>query len=333
MSFSCLLMVLFAAPNPLAAARDAYADLRFGQAKSELKRVAVARGLTRAETVEFYELSALASAALGEEKEAKAAFAQLMVLEPEWKPKIRFGPKVATPFFEGKALAVSRGALRLTLTPVPEGAAVRVELTGYKADVSTIRLTVKEAGRESKTMTVAAGAEVSAIGEVTATALSSRDWVLVQAGPVMVEPPPPPPKIVETPRLAKVEPKRPDETPVIVAPPPGPRLRPLAVGLGVTGLAVLGGAIAAGVISSNARRSFETASRLPDGTISGITREEAVAAESTARTAGWIANIGFGLGGTLLVASVITWFVGNSPAPASAQLFVGPAGLGVAGVW
>jgi hypothetical protein len=328
MSFSTILLLL--AASPLDSARESYLALKYAKAKNELKAVSGLSNLGRAQVLEYYELSALTAASLGEEAAAKEAFTQLLVLDPNWKLKGRVAPKVSTPYFEGKALATERGALQLSLVPAAEGGSVKVLLLGGQGLVQQIRLSIRS-GDEVKELMVKAGDELAVAGDVVATALSAQQWVLGDAGPIAVSP-----KKVVVAEVKQVE-KEPTsiETPAIITTPPvqeGPRLRPLAIGLGVGGLVVLGGAIAAGVVSSSARRSFETAERAPDGTITGLTREQALAADSTTRTGALLANIGFILGGSLLVGAVITWFVGNGPSP-SASLYVGPQGFGWAGSW
>ncbi|MDX2009499.1 MAG: hypothetical protein SFW67_04885, partial [Myxococcaceae bacterium] len=93
------------------------------------------------------------------------------------------------------------------------------------------------------------------------------------------------------------------------------------------GLVVLGAAATAGLFNVEARRSFASAERMPDGTITGLTRPQAQALEATARTSGLLANIGFGVGGTLLIGAVVTWLVGLPP---SVTVAMGPTGVLVA---
>lgn len=319
---------------PLGAVQRAMKDLNYAQAKDELAKVAASGvALSRAEVLEFYEVSGVVSATLGDAAAAKDAFFKLALLEPNAKLKGRPAPKVSTPFFEAKAAAAEAGAIGLATEAVGPGnqRALRVRVSGKHQELAASLGTeaVPATGSPvTKAFPLAASVDVpcpAAPCQVTVRLLSSQGWELLRVGPMTVPATSDAPSAATQPSLAPA-PSGAAPAPVSVATRAAePKLRPLAYGLGITGIAALGAGLVLGLVSNGERQRFANATRTADGAIDGLTRQQALDLEATARGTATGANVAFISGGALLAAGVVVWLLGLPP-PAVATTSAG-AGL------
>ncbi len=323
---------------PLAPVQRAMKDLNYAQAKEELGKVlASGATLSRAEVIEFYETTGIVTATLGDAAAAKDAFFKFALLEPAAKLKGRPSPKVSTPFFEAKAAAAEAGALGLSSEAVGPAAqrALRVKIVG-RAEAFAASLSAESAPATGASVTkafpLAPIVDVpcpTAPCQVTLRLLTPQGWELLRAGPVAV---PALGDIPASPPNASTSPSPP--TPAASQPPVSvaaraaePKLRPLAYGLGVSGVVALGAGLVLGLVSNGERQRFANAARAPDGALEGLTRQQALDLEGTVRGTATGANVAFIAGGVLLAAGVVVWVLGLPP-PVVAR-----AGSGAALSW
>ena len=81
-------------------------------------KIVTQRGLTHDQLLRAYEVLAVTSAVLDNESDARDAFLQVVIMEPEYQVDQNLGPKVSNPFLE------ARGSFRAMITkPSLEAAA------------------------------------------------------------------------------------------------------------------------------------------------------------------------------------------------------------------
>lgn len=339
-----LVLGLPAMANSLATARAQAKALQYPQAAKTLNQVESERGLTHDEVLEYYEQVAIVSATLGEADRARAAFAKLLALSPEYALKGRFAPRVTTPYHEGKALSREQGGPTATFGPANATTAGVVALTLTCANLASWRATELEVhltmGAESTTLSIPAAATVPIPvkgSSVVASAIlrDSRGWALLEVPQQRFEALTPP----SAPMAAVLSPPPfPTTQPALSASKPGPavaaaspRYRGVALGLGVAGgLALLVGA-GAGYITSDLTRQFDTAPVDGRGVVTDLTRTRALQLQEQTREAALAANVGFAASGVLLAAAAGAFFLGAPVQPSVALLPGEGAALAMSG--
>ncbi len=98
-------------------------------------------------------------------------------------------------------------------------------------------------------------------------------------------------------------------------------------------MVAIGIGVAFGVLSSGARARVTGATANEAGLITGLSQRDAAAAEAQARQQATIANVMFGIGGSLVAAGVVLFFVGAPAAPAQVSIGFSPTSLAVSGVF
>lgn len=207
-----LLLLGGVATTNLQRAKKEVSELKFRQAAATLELVSKAEGLSADEVRLFFELKARAAASLGKEDEARASFEQLLELSPGFTLQGRASPKLTGPLFEARATVERQGALLLTLTPNESQGlveSVTISLKGPLQRVKQLRVVVTAGGTP---------------GEVIVTPDQLATPVPIKAASATVS------VVVEGLRgwqLATMS-QRFEATPVVTAPPPPPRLTPIA---------------------------------------------------------------------------------------------------------
>lgn len=293
------------ADAPLETARADLKALRYSAAERSLMAASTTPKLTRAEVVEFYELSALVAAGSNRTAEAKEAFKALLSLDLGYQLKGKPAPRVTTPFYEARALVKEQGALGVKLSASPTSeriGTVTVAVTGSAALVRAVEVNVEEpSGRRSVTLPASGGVvELGGrAGTVTARALGAQGWELAVSEPsrfealpaapvpVSVSAPPPPPSLEK-------------------ATEPSPRFRPLAWSLGIAGAVALG---AGAVFGVQAKSTRDTLSRMD------VSRAQALQLAPQTVQFATMANVLFIAGGALVAGGVLTFVLGMPAAP------------------
>lgn len=325
------------AETALEQARAHTLALRYTAAGKALKQVSLQPRLTHADVIDFYELSAIVAASTGNSQAAKEAFAALVLLEPGYKLKGRYSPKVTTPFFEGKAFAQDHGALSVSLasSSIANGRVGQLTLAFSRDDrglVKTVQVTVLEDGA-SRTLQlpfVAKGKtslEVSGkVVDLRLTLIGANEWALADLPPLTAEVPPP---VVETQPLPPAAPL--PEAPLVASQTvTSSPLRPVSyvlAGLGAAGL--ITGAIF-GVSSQSARSTVLNAQQGTD-LVTSITRARALELSQQASSQALIANLALIGGGVVLATGVVLWLLGLPSSSHSPTVSLVPTANGVVG--
>jgi hypothetical protein len=322
MGASTVVLLLLAAtsPKPLELARDRVRTLKYAQAAKALKATARLEGLSRAQALEYFELSGIVAASLGDQEAARAAFVKLLALDSGWKLKGRPSPRVTTPFYEARSQVNDQGGLALTYTGAEPNSgppeALLFSLHNVPALARDVAFTVVEDGVEralvlpaSPTLRVPVrGSQVSALG----VARTAQRWVLTGAVESTVH------EQADTPLAAPPLPlPEPGAAAATAGPPPlaattasAPSLlRPAAyTALGVAVLAAaVGGAF--GIGAQAARGRFLSATS-EGGLVTTLTREQALGLEADARAFSVVANACFIGAGVAGVTGVVLWLLG-----------------------
>jgi hypothetical protein len=301
--------------SPLDDAQKQIKDLQYAQASKTLKKVAAESDLSRDQVLQFYELSGIVAASMGDAKAARESFRRLLLLAPDFALKGRLAPRVTTPFAEARAAAREEPpfTIKVERTRV-EGSLVTgltVQRTGPIGWMKDVALRVDEEGVSREIIVGAAAGQVTVRGArvtATATARDARGWVLIATEPVTFETPRASPA-VEKP-IALTAPPSPPLT-VADVEPEAPRYRPLAIGFGIAGGLALAGGIAAGVAMRGAENQARSATTDSNGVVTTLTRVQALALDEQAHQWATVANIGFVAAGVLVAAGVTTWILGS----------------------
>lgn len=306
-----LISNLALAQTPLQRARDDVRALNFQAAVRSLQETRQARDLSRDDVLSLYELLGIVSGMQGDAAAAREAFTTLSMLDPEAKLKVKYAPKVTTPFLEGKAQARERGPLVVTSSRSTNAdgllASVTVECPRDAGLAKSLEVTLEEDGVSRKVSVPWAASVVVPVRArsltLTVEVLGPNGWDLGRFGPFSAPAPPA--------AVAVVVPPDPPPVPAKVEPSP---LQPIGIGVGAVGLVGLGLGIGFGLRSQELRRSVAEAPVI-DGVVQ-ITRQEALTRGADAVSSAIIANIGFIAGGALAATGVVLWLLGLPPAPA-----------------
>jgi len=295
-----LAATLSAAPG-LDGARQLFEQLKYPEAAKALAKVRSSPDLSHEDLLETLWLQGLCSVSMGNAEEARGPWRTLAYLDPS-RQVPDLPPKLLTVWYESRGWAASQPQLVFDGHVLADG---KLELS-VKADplklVAGARIHRAPATGEPKVAKVSAPPQQlpleGAIGW-WAELLGANGEVLAQLGSAAAPRPgqpevavtaPPPPPAPETPSEHR------------------PRLIPLVFG-GVA-LVGAGAGIGLGVASNNAQASFDNATRLGDGTISGLTQRKAYELQSTHQTDAIIANVCFGLAAAAATAALLYFFLG-----------------------
>lgn len=338
-----LAAVVAAAPNPkIREGRKLLEDLELEKAARTLAAAEATPGNDRAQVLELLELQGIVFGTMNKEPKARDAFRALLTLNPEFKLSGDHPPRVRTPFYEAKDWVAENAPLQLE-----PGATTGLKVTSLNVLVKkdTLRL-VKKArfvlteGPEplSREVPIDAGAAKAPL-EATKVVwrvelLGKRDEVLLELGPFTHEGTDKTPTPVATLQTTSVEPTVVTAEPKTSAPKAtGSWLRPASYAVGGAGVVAIGLGVAFGVLSSGARARVTGAVTNEAGLVTGISQREAAAAEAQARSQATIANVMFGVGGALVVAGAVLFFVGAPASPAQVSVGVSPTGVAISGVF
>jgi len=155
------------APADVETAEALYAKLDYEQASSVAERVVRKNGLTHDQLVRAYRVLAVTYAVLDKEEQARDAFLQLLVYDPDYQVDPNLGPKVNTPFME------ARGAYRSLPSKPGIEASANVSTSG-----GTLRVTTRDPTRIVKRVNV--GYRWTSSGDYTITQVSPGEAAAVE---------------------------------------------------------------------------------------------------------------------------------------------------------
>lgn len=159
-------------PADVETVESLYAKLDYDNAALVAERVLKQKGLSHDQLVRTYRILAVCYAILDKEDQARDAFVQLLVYDPDYQVDTNLGPKVSTPFVE------ARGVYRsLASKPGIEVAA------NARGDGGTLRVTVHDPTRVVKKVVV--GYRWTSSGDYRTQQLPPGDGVVeVAAAPL-----------------------------------------------------------------------------------------------------------------------------------------------------
>ena len=117
------------APADVETAEQLYAKLDYEQARAVAERVVKKSGLSHDQLVRAYRVLAVTSAILDDPEQAREAFLQLLVYDPDYTVDMNLGPKVTTPFVEARGIfrsLPSKPGIEVTPNLRREGGQLRV---------------------------------------------------------------------------------------------------------------------------------------------------------------------------------------------------------------
>ncbi|MBX3259927.1 MAG: hypothetical protein KIS78_29285 [Labilithrix sp.] len=144
------------APADVETAEQLYAKLDYDKANEVAERVTKQRNLSHDQLVRAYRILAVTDAILDKEDQAREAFLQLLVFDPEYTVDTNLGPKVSAPFIE------ARGQFR----SLPSKPGMEV-VANVRADGGQLRVTTRDPTRIAKKVSV--GYRWTSSGEYTVT--------------------------------------------------------------------------------------------------------------------------------------------------------------------
>jgi hypothetical protein len=330
-------------------------DQKYEAAVRTLEVAARQNGNRHDTVLRILELQGVAYAQQGQEAKAKAAFQQLLSLDPkrELSSKYKEHAKAQKAFDAAQAWLADNPPMEVAAEPAAVDGTGKVMQIAVKVKNDSLKLArkvrfnVRPDGLKWSELEVdiqgsyaAAGTDAESV-DWYAEVLGERDAVLIVVGsqrfPIREGKGAPPPAKKEEPRKVAEEPKRklepepePERPPEMVVKEPepsgggSPALRGIgytALGLGVASL--LGGTIMGleyqVTLGEVTRRSMM---RNTVGAINGITQDQAFGMEKRAILQAQIANTLWAAGGGLLLVGSLLWFLGR-------DVFVAPAGSGV----
>ncbi len=158
------------APVDVETAEQLYAKLDYETANAAAERVVKQKGLSHDQLVRAYRVLAVTFAVLDREEQARDAFLQLLVYDPDYQADPNLGPKVTTPFVE------ARGVFR----SLPSKPGLEVVPT-VRSDGGTLKVSTRDPTRMVKKVVV--GYRWTSAGEYTVTQVTAGDAVSVEVAP------------------------------------------------------------------------------------------------------------------------------------------------------
>lgn len=337
-----LAAIVSAAPNPkIREGRKQLEDLELEKAARTLAAAEAVQGNDRAQVLELLELQAIVFGTMNKEPKARDAFRQLLTLNPEFKLSGDHPPRVRTPFYEAKDWVAENAPLQLE-----PGATIGPKVTGLTVVVKkdTLRLVKKArfvltegpAPLTRETPIEAGAAKVALEAAKVAwrvELLGKHDEVLLELGPFTHEGTEKPAQIVAAQTKPVEATTVTEERKKQGEPTTTSWLRPAGYAAAGAGVVAIGVGVAFGLLSSDARARVTGATANEAGLITGLSQRDAAAAEAQARQQATIANVMFGIGGSLVAAGVVLFFVGAPAAPAQVSIGFSPTSLAVSGVF
>ncbi len=345
-SVALVAAVATGAPNPkIGEARKQFEDLDLEKASRTLTAAEGMPGNDREQVLEILQLQGIVFGTMNKEARARDAFRELLTLSPDFKLEGNHPPRVRTPFYEAREWVDANIPLQLEPQAVFD---VTVTALRVLVKKDTLRL-VKGArffideGPEPRSRDTAFSGGVARV-ELDAPKvawrvqlLGARDAVLLELGPFTHQGSSAPVTKPTATAARGAEPGKPTATPPPAATATateGSWMRPTSYGvLGAGAVALVVGSIF-GVMANQARAKVTGAMTNEAGLITSLSQRDAAGFEARLKQQGTIANMLFGVGGGLLAAGAILFFVG---APASngtqVSLHVSPSGLMVMGVF
>lgn len=155
------------APADVETAEQLYAKLDYEQANQVAERVVKKTGLTHDQLVRAYRVLAVTYAVLDKEEQARDAFLQLLVYDPDYQADPNLGPKVNTPFME------ARGSFR----SLPSKPGIEVSAT-VSTSGGTLKVATRDPTRIVKKVNV--GYRWTSSGDYTVTQVSAGEAQAVE---------------------------------------------------------------------------------------------------------------------------------------------------------
>jgi hypothetical protein len=161
-----------AAPPPadVETAESLYTKLDYDKANDVATRVLKKNNLTHDQMVRATKVQAITFAILGKDDEAKDAFLQLLIFEPEYTVDANLGPKVSAPFME------ARGEYRAL--PSKPGIEVKPSI---RSDGGQLKVITRDPTKLAKKVNV--GWRWTSSGDYTVTTVSVGEGVVEIAAP------------------------------------------------------------------------------------------------------------------------------------------------------
>lgn len=151
-------------------AEQLYAKLDYEQANAVAERVVKRSGLSHDQLVRAYRVLAVTYAVLDKEDQARDAFLQLLVFDPDYQVDPNLGPKVNTPFME------ARGSLRSLPSKPGIDVSANVSIGG-----GTLRVTTRDPTRIVKRVNV--GYRWTSSGDYKVAQVSPSEAQTVEVAP------------------------------------------------------------------------------------------------------------------------------------------------------
>jgi hypothetical protein len=317
------------------------------EAAARMLEVAARQTGNRRETVlRILELQGVVYSQLNQEAKARAAFQQLLTLDPKRDLSGKYTAKVAKPFELAQQWAMDNPPLEVLAEPAATDGSGRVMQIAVKVknDVlklaRKVRFNVRPEGLKWSEIDVdiqgayaAAGTDAEAV-EWYAEVLGERDAVLLSVGnqrsPIREGKGAPPKEAKTEPKKAtpteepkkKVEPEpEPERQPELIVKPVEPEgggnvvLRGAGYGAMVLGVLSLGAGVVMGLenLSTVSDVQRREAMRDPNNAmiVTGITQDLAQGLRKRAILQAQLADAFYGIGGGLMAAGVLMWFFGR----------------------
>jgi len=350
---------LAASPSSVARAKKLFDDLEVEEAAKVLNQ-ALAQGGNDAQTyLQLLGLKGVVEGTLGHSREARDAFYQVLLLNPEWRLPGDQPPRVSTPFYEAKGLVSERGHTSVEGEAQTDAGTVQAVSVTVKNDALQVAKTVAFHLTSEGTERVAmvwlddSGRATAKVGAARvswwAEVLTAKSDVLLTLGsageprqddasPVVAAGP-----AVETPTEAAPEaPTQPSAEPppplhpvvtsdTTTSAPTASWKRPLGIGLLGGGAVAAGVGAVFGVLAESARAKIHGAQTKPSGAVTGLTQRQAFALDATARTNAIVANVLFGSAAALAATGAVFVFTGGGEGEARVTFAPTPAGVVVWG--
>lgn len=339
-SVALLAAVASGAPNPkIGEARKQFEDLDFEKAARTLAAAEATPGNDHEQVLEILQLQGIVFGTMNKEAKARDAFRELLTLSPDFKLEGNHPPRVRTPFYEAKEWVDTNLPLQLEPRAMFDTTVTALTLLVKK---DTLRLAkgarfLIDEGPEPKSRDVAFVAGVAKV-ELDAPrvgwrvqVLGAKEAVLLELGPFTHQGSRAPAVATTTTTTAPKEPSAPTASATAKG---GGWMRPASYGALGAGAVALGVAVVFGVMANEARAKVTGATTNEAGLITSVSQRDAAAFEARMKQQGTIANVLFGVGGGLLAAGAILFFVG-APATTGTQvsLQLSPTGFAVMGAF
>jgi len=354
-SVALLAAVANGAPNPkIGEARKQFEDLDFEKAVRTLAAAEAAPGNDREQVLEILQLQGIVFGTMNKEAKARDAFRELFTLSPDFKLEGNHPPRVRTPFYEAKEWVDSNLPLQL----VPR-AMFDTSVTALTVLVKKDTLRLAKGARflidEGPAPKSRDAAFTNGVAKVELDAprvgwrvqvLGSKDAVLLELGPFTHQGSGAPAVATKTattpiPTTAPTATTTTTTTPAASEPATvsatatrGGWMRPASYGALGSGAVALGVGIVFGVMANETRSKVTGATTNEAGLITSVSQRDAAAFEARTKQQGTIANVLFGVGGGLLAAGAILFFVGAQAANGTqVSLHLSPTGFAVTGAF